>query len=75
MRRAPRTLDEKVAELARDVEALKQRTTARAGSWVLSENAAGDLIATSPSGRTVTLSDTPEQITIVRQVPVTEEPT
>lgn len=67
----PTDISDVVRDLMRRVTALEQASTARAGQWVLSTNADGDLIATSPSGNTVVLSDKPEQITVVEQVTTT----
>lgn len=58
--RAPRTDAELVRDMVRRVEALEARSTARIGPWVLSASQAGDLLATAPGGRLVTLSDPPQ---------------
>lgn len=64
--RPPASLEDVVRGLLLRVAALEQRNTLRAGTWVIYENPDGDLVATSPSGNTVTLSDKPQQV-IVRQ--------
>lgn len=67
------TMEDLVRDLRQRVAALEQRTTSRGGDWVIHGNDNGDLVATSPSGRTVVLSDEPEQVVIVQQVTTTEE--
>jgi len=69
--RLPQTLDEVVADLMKRVTALEQKRTSRAGEWTLYSNDEGDLVASSPSGNTVVLSDKPEQVVIVQQVTAT----
>lgn len=58
------------AQAMRDILArlasLEQRTTVRVGTWVLSEDAAGNLIATSPAGVTINVSEPVTQTTVVQ---------
>lgn len=55
-----------VRDLERRIAALEQKTTVRVGRWVLSNNAAGALIATAPGGQVIELSQ-PTTTTIVEQ--------
>lgn len=53
-----------IRDMERRLRALEQKTTVRAGKWVLSSNATGALIATGPGGQVIELS---QPTTIVQQ--------
>lgn len=60
----PDNVGQVIRDMQRDIRALQQKTTSRAGKWVLSSNAAGALIATGPGGQVIELS---QPTTIVQQ--------